>query len=176
MTKRRTLSDLEISQTVDELVIRARRMSVVVSMIAVFLLVPFSLFIAHQNIVGTADVPPIWDRPTEDRVFVLSAILILVLPWAIGPIAIWLMYLRKRRRAWVFSRTRGRLTRSDQSWPLAGLTAVAVDVRRPTLTTPSARVMLHWGDADSLEIARYYGSGGPKGFSLESRFDVAIQL
>ena len=50
MTTRRILFDLEISQAEDELVMRARRMAVALSALAMFLLVPLSLRIAHQRV------------------------------------------------------------------------------------------------------------------------------
>src|ERR1700722_1492013 len=119
MTTHRTLSDLEISQSGDELVIRGRRMAVVVSVIGVFLLVSFSLVIAFKNIFGTAQQAAIWDRPAGDRIFVLVFILGMVLPFAVFPIVMFIVHLRKRRRAWVFSRQRRQLTRLHQCWSLS---------------------------------------------------------
>ena len=123
------MSELDITQTADELVIRGRRTEVVVGAVLVCLLVPFSLAIAYQDIVGTSEQPAIWNR-TGDRVALSVFILLELLAFGVAPILLCLMSLRKRRRPWVFNRRSGQLTWFDQRWPLAELTAVEVDVRR----------------------------------------------
>ena len=150
------MSDLDIAQTADELVIRGRRKDVVLWVILACLLVPFSLGIVYQNVVGTADAPAVWTRPGGDQNFIVVALFHVVLAFAAAPVAVCIACVRKRRRPWVFSRPSGRLTRAGQSWPLADLTAVAVDVRRGRLRGGSAGVLLHFGDAATLEVARYH--------------------
>jgi hypothetical protein len=176
---RTIISELEISQTTDELVIRGRRMAVVVSLLFALVLVPCSIAIAYQNVAGTGDVPALRNRSTNDRIVVVLILMVIVLAFTITPIALFLLYLRKRQRSWVFNRQRRQLSRGDQTWPLADLAEVAVDVRRrgrANFGSESAGVVLHFRDTQTLELTRYHASGGPKGYSLENRIAVAESL
>jgi len=141
--------------------------------IASFLLVPFSLAMAYQNIVGTSGLPPIWARPTGDKIAILLLILFLVLPWAFGPVLLSIWYLQKRRRCWLFDRPRGQLTRGDQRWPLADVADVAIDVQRSNWKYGRAGVVLNFRDKNQLEIARFHAG---KNVSLESRIALAEEL
>jgi hypothetical protein len=176
MTNRRTLADLEISQTGDQLVIRGRRMAVVVSFCFAVGLVAFACAIAYQNVVGNADVPPLRDR--GDWVAILVLIAFVLFAFGLTPIVIFIAFLRKRRRRWVFDRALGQLTRGDRHWPLGDLTEVAVEAKRGRTRyhKQSAAVVLHFRDSQTLQLARYDASGGPKGYSLENRIDVAESL
>jgi hypothetical protein len=170
MPTQRTLHDLEISQTPDQLVIRGRKLAVVASVAAVVLLVPFSLSIAYTGIMGNAQFPAIWNRPPGDRVAVSLIMLVMDLPFAIVPIALCAMFTRRRRRPWAFDRRQGQLTRLTQSWPLAGLTDVAVEVGK---WNNFASVVLHFQNLDPLEIARF-PSG--KNVTIHSRVVLAGSL
>jgi hypothetical protein len=176
MTTRRTLADLEISQTDDELVIRGRRMAVVVSLCFALGFVALALAIAYQNVVGTADVPPLRNRP--DQVPTVVFIAFVLFAFGLTPIVIFGAFLRKRHRPWVFHRALGELTRGDQHWPLAGLVEVAVDVKRgrTRYSKQSAGVVLHFRATEILELARYHAGGSPKGYRLENRIAVAESL
>jgi hypothetical protein len=176
MTTRRTLADLEITQTDDVIVIRGRRMAVVVSLCFALGFVALSLAIAYQNIVGTGDVPPLRNRP--DQVPIVVFITFVVFAFGLAPIVIFVAFLRKRHRPWVFHRALGELTRGDQRWALADLVEVAVDVKRGRTRygEQTAGVVLRFRGTNSLELARYYASGSPKGYSLQSRIAVAESL
>jgi hypothetical protein len=176
MTRRRTLADLEISQTGDQLVIRGRRMAVVVSFCFAIAFVALAVGIAYQNTVGTADVPALRNRADQAAALVLIAFVLFA--FGLTPIVIFIAFLRKRRRRWVFDRALGQLTRGDRHWSLADLTEVAVDVKRGRTSyhKQSAAVVLHFRDSQTLQLARYDASGGPKGYSLENRIDAAESL
>jgi hypothetical protein len=166
------VSDLEVSQAADELVIRGRRKHVIVAVVLACLLVPFSLAIAWQNTVGTAGVPALWDRSPDDQIFGYVAVLITLLAFGVLPIVACVVLTRKRRRPWVFDRSRGQLTRSDQSWPLAEMTAVTVDVRRGKgflrgATPESAGVLLQLNALRSVEITRFHASRGKAAVPIE---------
>ena len=91
---RRTLHDLEISQSPDQLVIRGGKLTVVLSVIAIFLLVPLSLDLTYKNIVGSAQLPAIWQRTTDARIVSVVGILFILLLFGVMPIAICLMFVR----------------------------------------------------------------------------------
>jgi hypothetical protein len=176
MTTRRTLADLEITQSDDKIVIRGRRMAVVVSLCFALGFVALALAIAYQNVVGTADVPPLRNRP--DQVPTVVFIAFVLFAFGLTPIVIFIAFLRKRRRRWVIDRALGQLTRGDRHGPLGDLTEVAVEAKRGRTRyhKQSAAVVLHFRDSQTLQLARYDASGGPKGYSLENRIDVAESL
>jgi len=182
MVKTRIVSDREILQTPDELVIRGRRKDVVVSVALACVLLPFALGFAYQNIVGTANVEAIWRRPVGDQIFVAAVFLIGELFLAAMPIVFLVASTRRRRRRWVFDRQAGQLTRLDQRWPLAALRDVEVEVVRGRLGSGSAAVILHVGDAPTdaptntatVELARYHsGKHSPLESCIREASDLA---
>jgi hypothetical protein len=160
-------------QTADELIIRTSRKIVVVWVVVACLFVPVAIFGVYRQIMHT-DMPASWFRRGVDPLGIAIAI-VRALPFVIVPLGCVVYYARKRRRGWVFDRERGQLTRLNQSWPLAGFTAVAIDARRKNgvLGFDSVGVLLHFGDSDTLELARYPAG---KNRSLEWRIREATDL
>lgn len=182
MTKTRLVSDREILQTPDELVIRGRRKDVVVSVVLAGVTVPLVLGLIYQNIVGTADVAAVWKRSPGDQVFVVIALLVTALFFAVLPIVFVVASIRRRRRQWVFDWTRGQLIRLDERWPLADLREVKVEVVRGRWGDGSAAVLLHLGDAPTdaakdaitLELSRYHaGKHSPLESCIREASDLA---
>jgi hypothetical protein len=168
----RTLYDLEILRTEDRLMIRGRRLAVVLSLIGVLVCGSFSLSLAYKNIVGSDGFPPLWDRPPGgDRNVAIVFIVIALLFFFVTPVALFVMYLRRHFRPWIFDRQSGKLIHGNRSWPLANLTTVLVDVRP---STGKAGVVLHLGEARTLGIAWFHGGG--KGPPLSSRIPIAEDL
>ena len=180
MVKRSILhEELEISRTGDELVIRGRRKHLITGVVLVCLLVPFSLAIAVQNIIGSSQSPAIWARPVGDGIACAVFVSVDLLGFCVVPI--WgLVYARKRRRPWVFDLRSGELARCDQRWPLAGFTAVVVNVhhRERFFRGEWADVVLHSGEDRTLRVERFHV--GPRGGlferSLEQVTDTATDL
>jgi hypothetical protein len=110
-------------------------------------------------------------------------IVIALLFFFVTPVALFVMYLRRHLRPWIFDRPSGKLIHGNRSWPLADLTTVVVDVRPQPFSaksksgTPSsgkASVVLHLGEASKVEIAWFHGGG--KGPHLSSRIPIAEDL
>jgi hypothetical protein len=174
MMKPKIVLDLKIVQTADQLIIRTSRKIIVVWMVVACVFAALSLFTSYRRLMGNADASASWNRAGHDG-FEVALAFFPALPFLIVPLGCVVYYARKRRRGWVFDRRRGQLTRLDQSWPLAGFTAVAIDARvaRKAFSVDSAGVILHFGDADMLELARFPAG---KHRSLERRIQEATDL